>query len=329
MGFNKKQLHRLTRIVSLLKENRYPNSASLVKEFRKMEELHNLNIACSKETVKRDMKALADEFNCPLGFDRKKNGYYLKHHGWNFSCPAVLDENEMLASVLGARIAEEIFPEPLRGRIRAAVDFQLSTNNPDFLDNAFVKSLTVFAGLNVSINADLFMTLFECWRDHEAADIVYEALDGSKSERRVEPHALVFFDSSWYIKTFCLKRNQIRTFALHRIISAAKAGKFFEPDDKIINQISRDNFLAFERVENVKIICDKSLKSFLETNPLNTKQTMKKLDNGKFLLNVPSVTVPELIHWTLYQKGKAVVVEPQSIRKEILIAAKEICDLHS
>ena len=44
MPMQKSQLHRLMRIAALLKENRYPNSETLVKEFRRIaveEELGN------------------------------------------------------------------------------------------------------------------------------------------------------------------------------------------------------------------------------------------------------------------------------------------------
>ena len=114
MPVQKSQLHRLKRIASLLKENRYPNSETLVKEFRRIAVEEDLKINCSKKTILRDLKLLEQEFNCPLAFDRARNGYYLKHHGWDFISPALLDENEMLAAVIGGRIAEEIFPSPLK-----------------------------------------------------------------------------------------------------------------------------------------------------------------------------------------------------------------------
>ena len=36
MPLQKSQMHRLMRIAALLKENRYPNSETLVKEFRRI-----------------------------------------------------------------------------------------------------------------------------------------------------------------------------------------------------------------------------------------------------------------------------------------------------
>ena len=88
----------------MLKENRYPNSESLVREFRRIAVEEELEIDCSRKTILRDMKTLEFEFQCPLAFDRARNGYYLKRHDWDFIAPALLDENEMLASVIGARI---------------------------------------------------------------------------------------------------------------------------------------------------------------------------------------------------------------------------------
>lgn len=114
MPLQKFQMHRLMRIASLLKGNRYPNSETLVKEFRRIALEEDLEIDCGKKTILRDMKVLEEEFHCPLAFDRARNGYYLRHHGWDFIAPALLDENEMLAAVIGARISEEIFPAPLK-----------------------------------------------------------------------------------------------------------------------------------------------------------------------------------------------------------------------
>ena len=84
MPMQKSQMHRLMRIAALLKENRYPNSETLISEFRRIALEEELPIDCGKKTILRDMKVLEQEFNCPLAFDRARNGYYLKHHGWDF-----------------------------------------------------------------------------------------------------------------------------------------------------------------------------------------------------------------------------------------------------
>lgn len=49
MPLQKSQMHRLMRIAALLKENRYPNSETLVKEFRRIALEEELEIDCGKK----------------------------------------------------------------------------------------------------------------------------------------------------------------------------------------------------------------------------------------------------------------------------------------
>ena len=241
MPLHKSQMHRLMRIAALLKENRYPNSQSLVKEFQRMSVEEDLEIDCGKKTILRDMKVLEHEFGCPLGFDRARNGYYLKHHGWDFIAPALLDENEMLAAVIGARIAEEIFPAPLKNKIRNAVDYLLQNNNPDFLDTANMESLSILSGLYANIDPEVFQTLFQGWQTNHCVKIVYANWQGETTERIIEPHTLVFFNNSWYTKGFCRLKEQPRTFALRRIHKAELLKSDFEPDKEIIASVNPDD----------------------------------------------------------------------------------------
>lgn len=139
MPINKKQLLRLIKLVSALKENRYPNTITFAKKLHNDDIDNNKNISCTSKTIQRDIKTLKEDFNAPIGFDYERKGYYLTHHGWDFYCPILQDE-DMLASVLGAKIAEDIMPEPIKGNIRTAVEAKESNNNPDFMDTAFIKT---------------------------------------------------------------------------------------------------------------------------------------------------------------------------------------------
>ena len=112
MPMQKSRLHRLMHIAALLKENRYPNSETLVKEFRRIALEENLEISCGKKTILRDMKVLENEFNCPLAFDRGRNGYYLKHHGWDFIVPALLDEKRNARRCHRSKNFRRNFPRP-------------------------------------------------------------------------------------------------------------------------------------------------------------------------------------------------------------------------
>ena len=313
MPIQKAQLHRLIRIAALLKENRYPNSQTLVEEFRRVALEENLEIDCGKKTILRDMKILESEFGCPLGFDRARNGYYLKHHGWDFIAPALLDENEMIASVIGARIAEEIFPSPVRNKIRNAVDSLLQQNNPDFLDTANLQSLFILSGLYINLNPEIFLVIFTGWQEHRRIKIDYEDYDGKISSRNFEPHTLVFYQNNWYSKGFCLLKKAPRTFSLSRIKHAELTNAEFTPDQEIIKSVNTDDFLGFQKLRNVKLRVSEHVKEKLRASPLHSQQ--KILKNG--IVKIPFVAKEVLFPFLLSFRGEAVLLEPEELRNEL------------
>ncbi len=312
MPMQKSRMHRLMRIAALLKENRYPNSETLVKEFRRIAEEEELEIDCGKKTILRDMKVLEDEFGCPLAFDRGRNGYYLKHHGWDFISPALLDENEMLAAVIGARIAEEIFPAPLKNKIRNAVDHLLQNNNPDFLDSANMESLNILSGLYANIDPEIFQTLFLGWQSNHCVKIAYADWQGELSERIIEPHTLVFFNNSWYTKAFCHLKKQPRTFALRRIKKAELMKLDFEPDKDIISSVNPDDFLGFEKIRNVKLYAENYALDRLKSSPLHTHQII----HGDGTVEIPAVAKEVLFPFILSQEGNVKLLEPAGLKAE-------------
>lgn len=312
MPLQKSRMHRLMRIAALLKENRYPNSETLVKEFRRIAVEEELEIDCGKKTILRDMKLLETEFKCPLGFDRARNGYYLKHHGWEFIAPALLDENEMLAAVIGARISEEIFPAPLKNKIRKAVDYLLKNNNPDFLDSANMDGLKILSGLYANIDPEIFQTVFQGWQSNHCVRIAYADWQDELTERIIEPHTFVFYNNSWYTKAFCHLKKQPRTFALRRIKKAELLKGDFEPDKAIISSVNPDTFLNFEKIENVKLHAKNYSLDRLRSAPLHSKQFIH--DDGT--VEIPAVSKETLFPFILSQEGNVKLLEPASLQAE-------------
>ena len=326
MPINKKQLKRLIRFVAMLKENRYPNCSSFSKELRKDDLNNNVNISCTTKTIQRDIKTLREEFDAPIEYDSEIRGYYLLHHGWDFPCP-LFEEHEMLASVIGARIAEDILPDPLRSEVRQAVDFQLTTNNPDFLDTTFVKSLIVSSGLRVNIRPEVFMALFDACKEQLTVKMVYSDVTDKETERIIEPHALVFRDSAWFVKAYCCLRQGPRTFAVHRIVSAEIMDESFSPDIDIINSVEEGSLFTYDSYQDIEILCNNAILNFLQEKPLHKEQKIEKHDNGTFTLNIPNMAKHEAVQMVLYQVGDAKALKPSELVQEITkIAKKIVCD---
>ena len=329
MPINKKQLVRLVRLVAQLKENRYPNCTSFAEEMRKADIEENLNLSCTTKTIFRDIQMLKDEFEAPISFDKSRNGYYLTRRDWNFSCPQIYDDSEMLAAVLGARIAEHIFPAPMRDRIRAAVDYLLVHNNPNFLDTTQMDSLVIIPANRTRIDAAVFMPLFYAWQSHEICRIEYTSSKGEMSTRDFEPHALVFFDGVWYAKGFCHARNEMRTLVLSRMESVIPLGKHFKIDPKIVKTANEEGIFDPEKVGNVVVECDEYLTNIIHTRPLHPEQRIKRLPNGGCRISVSEMSKYRLITWVMHQCGRATVMEPPDIREGIKAFAQRIFEIHS
>lgn len=329
MPISKKQLIRFVRLVASLKENRYPNCSSFAAELCEADIDENLNVACSPKTIARDIQILKNDFGAPIRFDAVRNGYYLTRRNWSFSCPQLFGEKAVLSAVLGARVAEHIFPEPLRHEVRSVVDYLLTNNNPEALSQMQVDSLVVIPSNRVKVDPEVFIPLFRAWENHEICHIGYLDSRGETTSRDFEPHAMVFYDGAWYTKGFCYVRKQMRTLTVARMKSVAPTGRKFVPDPKIIRTVNEDDVFDYETVDNVLVHCDSYLTKLLPVRPLHPEQTVRLLPNGESDVSVAKLPRQRLITWTLHQCGRATVVSPSDVRAEILELSKTITNNHS
>jgi len=327
MPVNKKQMKRLVRLVSELKQNKYPTTESFSKKLHDIDIDENQNIACTPKTVYRDIKTLKEEFNAPIEYNSERRGYELTHHGWSFHCP-IFEEHDLVAAILGAKLAEEIFPDPLKQDVEDAIDNLLTENNPDLLDSATIQALMVATGLKVNIDPDVFEVVFEAWTKKEAIEIEYKSMTGNITKREVEPHVLAYHDSSWFIKAHCLMRDEIRTFAVHRIQAAESTGLTFELDPDIIRIVREGLLFSYEKTKNIQIHCDASLAPYVIDQPLHSRQKVDKHADKSFTVTLPEATEYDVIEWVLGQAGKAILLAPKSMKAKIAKTALEIAGKH-
>ena len=162
---------------------------------------------------------MKDDFNAPLKYDHEQCGYYLDNTYWEFNSP-IIGDNKILAMVLGSRLAENIFPDPIRSQIQYATAEQLTTNANELLETAYLDSLMICGHMTVNIDSKIFGTIFDAWKNNEALDIEYSNALGHKSSRRIDPHIIAFQDGAWFIKAYCHNKKKIWIFSVHRINSA-------------------------------------------------------------------------------------------------------------
>lgn len=67
----------------------------------------------------------------------------------------------------------------------------------------------------------------ECIQSRTVLEIEYHARTGEKTQRKIEPHVLVYKQSVWYLYAFCHVQRAFRLFRLGRIFSAVKTEESF------------------------------------------------------------------------------------------------------
>ena len=329
------QVYRLARIASLLKKNGCPTAEKLLLEYEKLEfeEGRTIRAKYSLRTVYRDIDVLRNDFGCPIKFDRIRKTYYLTDRNWEFNCPAQLSESAMLALIVGARIAEDVFPDPIRARITRAVDEILKGNNPDFLETTLIHSLKVFAESGAVEASPVFSTVFEAWQKHRLLRIRYDDMSGGEpTERIVEPHVLFLYQREWRIKAFCRLRNAPRTFVINRIRNAFLMQETFAPDQGIIDSVSLDTIVSMPPVRDVTIRLTGEAPKFAKSNRMHTRQRIAKEPGrpGSFLFTIPSVPLAVVVPWILAQRGDAVPLSPpelvEAVRHDAGVIAQKLKD---
>ena len=106
---SKKQLHRLTGIVSLLKRSDDVTAEKIISELKAVELETGISLGTGAKTVYRDIQTLREEYKCPVQYDQRRACYTLTDKQWSFPVPTLLNETEILAVIIGAKFSEILF----------------------------------------------------------------------------------------------------------------------------------------------------------------------------------------------------------------------------
>ena len=328
MQVSKYRLKRMIRIVDMMRKGEYPNYTTIRMAFEKatFDSSETMILTCDRKTVWQDMKILKEEFNCPWKYDRSRHGYYLTDPHWDFAYPAYLSETQMMALLMGRRISENIFPEPLKGDICNAVDYLLNVANPELLKCSFVSQMKLFSAQTGKVDEGIFDCVYRAWRDHVCLRITYRDYQGKVSEREIEPHALFFRNNNWYIHARALKTDAPRSFMIHRIQNAELLEKKFIPDAEIYENIH----FTLTPVKNVVLKFHKDIHDSIFAMPFHDQQEIvwETADPVFKLVRIPEAPLEILVQRILSYAGKLVVVEPKLLKDKVREAAASVLETH-
>ena len=151
-------------------------------------------------------------------------------------------------------------------------------------------------------------------------------MKGGVVERDVDPHVLFLYLREWRIKAFCHLRNAARTFVINRIRNVWMLPETFTPDYGLIDSVTLDNIVSFDKLRSVKILLTGDAPKFAKSNRMHTKQVVRQRKDGSWLFSLPAVAAEVIVPWILSQHGEAVPLEPPELVEAVRTAARATLD---
>lgn len=169
---------------------------------------------------------------------------------------------------------------------------------------------------------NLFSLLKQSILEKKIIEFDYYNSYGECSHRRIEPIQLFFKHSAWYIKGFCLKKNDIRLFKLSRISNPAADTGHFE---------KRDLFASIPN-ENTADIVDRDVSIKLRIAPQMAYRVYDEFEHNQIEKESDGcytalVTWPEdeWVYGFILSFGEYIeVLEPEFIRQGVCERALKI-----
>ena len=148
----------------------------------------------------------------------------------------------------------------------------------------------------------------------------YMSSDLTKQQRRIAPYSLRGQSGSWYLVGQDLEKNSLRTFRLDRIVSEVRASKksnTYVIPDEIPDQGAEE----VREIARIRIRKNRG-------HQLRSYATVLESDEEWDEVSLPIVDANWLLRTILWHREDVVLLEPSTLRKQIVQSLKELRVLH-
>jgi len=305
---------RLLDIYTSIAQSRYPSVSALQDRF-----------SISKRTVHRYLEMI--DMIDPITLDKGRNGYAFVH-GDRIKKMILSESDFLLLVTLGDAVCHlgDTFRDTFQGFANRLTTVAKEVGGKDHLPIA-VRIPDAFVSDDLG---DYFRTIFACIQERRSIDMNYRTR-GKKdtTERRVDPYGLVFHDGSWILIGYCHLREEIRRFALDRIVELKETWRNYRQPEGF----SLDEHLSHswgihdgEKVDITVRFPAEIADLILRKKKWHPSEQRKILDNGDVSLSFTVTGTREIKKWVYSWLPYAVVTEPdwlrQEINRELSISAK-------
>lgn len=159
--------------------------------------------------------------------------------------------------------------------------------------------------------------------------VKYYTLSRDEIRRRLlNPYHLIYKSGAWYLIAFCHWRQKIKTFRVDRIQSIEETDIMFEiPEHFSLKEYLKNSWQITRGDEiQVKVRFFPPAARYVKEMKWLPTQEIKKEVNGNIIFTANVSGIIEIKRWILGYGSQAEVLEPKSLRNEIISEIKRVSE---
>jgi len=292
----------------------------------------------TQRSLQRDLLKLSDIY--PLQRDERSKPY-----GWSWVSDASvmdipgMDSHTALAFWLADQHLKPLLPKTtlrkLQSHFKAATDKLNHIQTDQGMPGWRNKIRVLHRGPNLQspvIDEDIQNQVYDALLKNRKLSICYQPRESGQKEYDINPLGLVLKDGVSYLVCSIGHYTDIRLLTLHRIIKA----DILDVPVLVPTGFNLDDYIASGELDFVikgevlfKAIFSKSAAFHLAERPLSNDQTIVDQNNGKMLISATILDTSELRWWLLSFGEYVEVLEPQSIRDDMIATIQSAAKVYA
>ena len=286
----------------------------------------------SSATFKRDLEYLRDRMNASIVYDRYEGGYRLENNSQSLKIelPGLwFSQEEATALVLmqhllssldhGGLIGPHI--EPLSNLIDGILG-QTETSAKELR-----KRLKVFGLAARKNSVNHFPEIGSALLKRERLLIsYYSRASNETTERKISPQCLIYYRDNWYLDAYCHLRQELRSFSVDSIRTAALTN---EKSEEITEKELQENFsesygiFSGKATQRAKLRFTPERSRWVSAEQWHGKQVGSFDQDGSYILEFDYNQDLELIMDILKHGSEVEVLAPENLRNRVSAELKK------
>lgn len=295
------KIDRLIGILSVLLQEEKVTAPELAKKFE-----------VSRRTINRDIEELC-KAGIPICTSQGIGGGISIMEGYRMD-RTLLTNKDMQMILAGLRSLDSVSGSRYYGQLME----KIKSGSSEYVSGSesILIDLSSWYKESLSPKIEVIQNAIE---ERKVIRFQYYAPSGD-SIREIEPYFLIFKWSNWYVWGWCRLRKDFRMFKLNRMDKLMQTQVDAEKREVPMPDLSTEKM--FSGSINVKAVFDASMKWHLieEFGP----DSFRVQDDGTLLFEHEYTDREGLIAWMLSCRDKVTILEPESVREELLHITSKI-----